>query len=97
MVLLFGEKTWLLTPRMERSLSIFHHKVEQRLIRREKSSRGGGSWYYPPLEAAMAEAGFEDIRTYVTRRQNNVAQYILTQPIMDLCDWSARRPGVWVS
>ena len=36
------------------------------------------------------------LRTYVTKRQNTVAQYIFTQPIMDLCDWSARRPGVWV-
>ena len=78
MVLLFGAKTWLLTPRMERALSRFHHRVAQRLIRREKSSRGGGSWDYPPLEAAMAEAGFEDIRTYVTRSQNTVVKFIIT-------------------
>ena len=45
----------------------------------------------------MAEAGFEDIGTYVMRRQNTVTQYIMTRPILDLCDWSARRPGVWVS
>ena len=71
---------------MERSLSRFHHRVEKRLIRREKSSRGGGSWDYPLLEAAMSEAGFEDIRTYVTRSQNKVAKYIATQPILDLYD-----------
>ena len=83
---LFWAKTWLLTPRMERALSRFHHRVAQRLISREKSSRGGGSWDYPLLEAAMAEAVFEDIRTYVTRKKNTVAKYIATQPILDLYD-----------
>ena len=59
-------------------------------------SRQNRSWDSPTLSAAMAEAVFGDSRTYVTRRQNTVAQYILTQPIMDLCDWSTQRPGVWV-
>ena len=54
-------------------------------------------WDHPPLAAAMTEAGFEDIGTYVTRRQNTVAQYIVTRPILDLCDWYAWRTGVWVS
>ena len=45
----------------------------------------------------MAEAGFEEIRTYVTRRQNTIAQYIATRPILNLCKRSARRPGLWVS
>ena len=45
----------------------------------------------------MAEAGFERIITYITRRQNTVIQYIATQPILDLCERSARRPGVSVS
>ena len=46
----------------------------------------------------MVESGFEGIGTYVTRRQNTVAQYIATQPILNLCEWYARRPeGVGVS
>ena len=45
----------------------------------------------------MAEAGVEGIRKYIMRRQNTVAQYILTQPILDLCEHSARRPGAMVS
>ena len=45
----------------------------------------------------MAEAGFEGIGTYITRRQNMVAQYIATQPILDLCEQSTRRPGARVS
>ena len=45
----------------------------------------------------MVEAGFEGIGTYITRRQNKVAQYTATQPILDLCERSARRPGARVS
>ena len=45
----------------------------------------------------MTEAGFEDIGTYVTRRQNTVAQYIATRSILDLYDRSDWRTGVWVS
>ena len=45
----------------------------------------------------MVEAGFEGIEKYITRRQNMVAQYIATQPILDLYERSARRPGVRVS
>ena len=45
----------------------------------------------------MGEAGFEGIRKSGTRRQNMVAQYIATHPIMDLCERSTRRPGVGVS
>ena len=43
-----------------------------------------GGWDYPPLAAVMEEACFEDIGVYITRRQNTVAQYIETRPILDL-------------
>ena len=45
----------------------------------------------------MAEAGFEGIGSYVTRRHNTVAQYIATRPIMDLCERSTWSPGARVS
>ena len=40
----------------------------------------------------MVEAGFEGIGTYITRRQNTVAQYIATRPILDLCECFTWRP-----
>ena len=38
----------------------------------------------------------DDIRVYITRLQNRVAQYIATRPIMDLCLSEERRPGMWL-
>ena len=40
----------------------------------------------------MAEAGLQEVETYVSRRQNTVAQYIATKPIVDLCLAVDRRP-----
>ena len=94
---MFGADMWVLTPRMEWALGSFQHRVVQRLTGRQPRRRGVGGWDYPPLEKAMAEAGFEWIRKYITRRQNTVAQYIATRPILDLCERSTRRPGARVS
>ena len=33
-VLLFGADTWVLTPRMERALDIFQHRIARRITRR---------------------------------------------------------------
>ena len=81
-VLFGGAETWVLQPSMERALSIFQHRVVRRLTGRQLRRRKGGSWEYPSLEEAMVEAGFEGIGTYITSRQNMVAQYIVTRPIL---------------
>ena len=40
----------------------------------------------------MTEAGLQEVETYVSCRQNTVAQYIATRPIMDLFLVAKRRP-----
>ena len=45
----------------------------------------------------MREAGFAGIRKSNTRRQNTVAHYIATRPILDLCERTTKRAGVRVS
>ena len=55
-----------------------------------------GSWVYPHLMAAMVEVGLEEVEIYVTNRQNTVAKFITTTPIMDLCLVAERHPGAWV-
>ena len=42
--------------------------------------------FYPTLEGAIKGAGFTDVRTSINRRQNTVAQYIATRPLLDLCE-----------
>ena len=44
----------------------------------------------------MKEAGIVRIQTSILRRQNTVAQFIATRPILDLCEKAKRRPGARV-
>ena len=44
----------------------------------------------------MGKSGFYGISKSVTRRQNTVMQYIVTRPIMDLCERSTWRTGIRV-
>ena len=96
-VLIFGSEMWVLNPRMEQALSSFHHRVARRIIGRKLRRWGEGGWDYPPLESAIEEAGSEEIGVYIQKMQNMVAQYIATQPILDLCEQAVQRPAAWVS
>ena len=78
---------------MKRVLSGFHHRVACRLTGRQQQKILDGGWFYPPLEDAMAEAGLQEVETYVSCLHNTVVQYIATNPIMDLCLAAKRRPG----
>ena len=41
----------------------------------------------------MAEAGLQEVDTYISRHHNTVAEFIVTRPIMELCLGEERRPG----
>ena len=82
-VLLFGSETWVLTSHMERDLVSFQYRVARQITGRQPMRREEGGWEYPPLAAAMEEAGFEEIGVYIKKRQNMVAQYTATRPILD--------------
>ena len=45
----------------------------------------------------MKEAGLTDVRTSINRRQNMVAQYIATRPLLELCEGVTEREGARVA
>ena len=55
-----------------------------------------GKWLYLPLAGATKDAGIVRARTSVLRRQNTVAQFVSTRPIMVLCEGTERRGGTRV-
>ena len=57
-VLLSKAETWVLTPRMERALSNFQHRVAPRLNGRQTRIREDGSWEYPSLQESVVVAVF---------------------------------------
>ena len=96
-VLLFGAETWVVTPRMERVLRSFMHGSARRITERQPRRVWEVKWFYPSLEGAMKESGFKDVRTSINTRQNTVAQYIETRPLLDLCEGKTQIGGARVA
>ena len=44
----------------------------------------------------MKETGLEKTKAYIILRQNTIAQYIATCPILDMCPAAERHPGARV-
>ena len=78
---------------MESALDSFQGKVARRLTGRQLRWGRDGKWFYPPLAGALKEAGVVRARTSYLRRQNTIAQFIATRPILGLCEVAERRRG----
>ena len=78
---------------MGRVLGGFQDQVVRQLVGRLPQRRSNGRWEYSLAEAAKEESGFDLMETYIRRRQNIFAKYILTQPILDLCEVEEWKQG----
>ena len=58
--------------------------------------RDEGGSEYPPLALEMEEVVFNEIRVYILKMQDTVAQYIAKRHIMYLCKRLVQRPTAWV-
>ena len=95
-VLLFGAESWVLTKTMESALDAFQGRVARTLTGRQPRRGRDRKWFYPSLAGDLKEARVVRARTLVLRRQNTVAQFIATQPILGLCKMAERRRGTRV-
>ena len=86
-----------MTSLIGRVLVVFHHMVARRLMERQHRQGRDSVWVYPLLEDAMVEVGLQEVETYVSCLHNTVAQFIATNPIVDLCMAVGRRTGPRVS
>ena len=95
-VRLLGLETWLVTPRMGKSLGGFQYQVARLLTGRLPWRTPDGKWIYTSAATTREEAGFLAMEEYIRRRQNTVAQYIATRSLLDLCEGLERAPGARV-
>ena len=75
---------WVETYRILREMGSLHNRVALRISGRMPQWMWNGTWYYPSIGEALADAGLDTIGVYVYRRQNNVNQYIATQTIFNI-------------
>ena len=92
-VLLYGLEKWMMTLRIGRVLGGFHHRVACRMTEQQHWIGRYGELLYTLLTEAMTEARLKEVETYISCRQNKVAHFIATRPIMDLCLAAERRLG----
>ena len=71
-------------------------RVSRQLTGRLTRQGRDGKWQYLPLAGAIKDAGIVRARTSVLRRQNTVAQFVATRPILALCEGMERWGGARV-
>ena len=67
-VILFVSEMWVLTPLLEKALAGFHHRSARRMAGMSPKLQPDEIWVYPPIGAALAIVGLEDIGVYIARR-----------------------------
>jgi ssDNA-binding Zn-finger/Zn-ribbon topoisomerase 1 len=81
-VLLYGSESWTMTPQMLAVLRSFHHKIARRISGYLPQRNQDDTWHYPPITEALETAGLFPIEHYIRVRQNTIATYIATRPIL---------------
>ena len=58
-VLMFGSETWVLTPRLDKPLEGFHHRVVRRMAGMGPKRQQYGKRVYTPIGAVLATVRLE--------------------------------------
>jgi hypothetical protein len=92
-VLLFGSETWNLAPSRLACLEGFHLRAAWQMSGRGQKKLPNGTWRYPNSEAVLREVGLQTINHYIGVHWQHVANFIVNQPIFQLCLEGVRKRG----
>ena len=92
-VLLFGSETWNLAPSRLACLEGFHLRAAWQMSGRGQKKLPNGTWRYPNSEAVLREVGLQTIHHYIGVHWQHVANFIVNQPIFQLCLEGVRKRG----
>ena len=53
-LILFGSKTWVMTPRLDKALKGFHHRAVRRMAGMVPKRQQDVTWVYPPIGEALS-------------------------------------------
>ena len=87
-VLLYGAETWVITDRIRRILSSFHHSCARHILRcyicrvPADDNPDGDRWIYPSTEAVLHKAKLQPIMDYTKKRQEVFhSNYLVWSPL----------------
>jgi hypothetical protein len=92
-ILLFGSKTWNLSPVSLKCLEGFHLRAAWRMAGKRPKKLPDGMWTYPNSAAVLDEVGLKTIPHYIGMRRQHIASYIVDKPIFQACVDGVRRRG----
>ncbi len=93
-VLLYGSETWSLSPTSIKQFKGFHIRATWRMTGMRPEKKLDGSWLYPRSKDVLEEAGLQTIAHYMGMHRQTVANFIINQPIWELCAGAVRRRGL---
>ena len=59
---------WKMNPQMDYALERFHHQAVRRMAGMGPKCQRDGTLVYPPIGAALATVGIDEIGVYIVRR-----------------------------
>ncbi len=84
-VLLFGSESWKLSPSSLNSLEGFHIRASRCMAGKIPMQNLNGTWTYPSLREVLKAVGLWTIDHYIGVCQENIAHFIVDQPLFALC------------
>jgi hypothetical protein len=92
-ILLFGSKTWNLSPQSLKCLEGFHIRAIWRMAGKRPKKPPDGTWTYPNSAAVLGEVGLKTIAHYIGVHRQHIASYIVDEPIFQTYMDGVRRHG----
>ena len=91
-VLLYGSKTWVLSPAAIARLKEFHTRTVYRMAKEHVPHWGLNlEWVYPSSEAVLEECGMRTIHHYIDVQRETIAKYVVGRSILAECQGADRR------
>ncbi len=93
-VLLYGSKSWSLTPAALKRLKDFVIRATYQMAQANKPQRNlNGTWEYPEISDVHMEVGLYLVKHYFWKRRNTIAQFLADHPLHDLVNDARRQRG----
>jgi hypothetical protein len=92
-ILLFGSKTWNLSPQSLKCLEGFHLRAAWHMAGKRPTKLPDGTWTYPNSAAVLDKVGLKTIAHYIGVCRQHIASYIVDKPIFQTCMNGVRRCG----
>jgi hypothetical protein len=92
-ILLFGSKTWNLSPSSLKLLEGFHIRAAWRMAGKRPVRLPDGTWTCPNLAQVLEDIGLKTVAHYIAACQQHIANNIANKPIFMTCMDGGRRQG----